>query len=233
VTTASVESGKAAVRERTLVDRLLAAFPVLALALGVLIFYAVEAWLRHTPWVFTDELEWTQISRSIASTGHAARRGEPINFKSLYPYTIAPFWWIHSTSAAYAAVKYANVVIMTLAAVPTYLLARMLVSRRAAMFVAVLAVAVPGMAYVTTIVPEVLAYPYYALCSWLIVRAFASGSRNSRRSPPRSSSPAAGSGSPRHAARLFAPTGRAATRSARSSSWSVRSSSSTASSCNT
>ena len=172
MTTASVESGKAAVRERTLVDRLLAAFPVLALGLGVLIFYAVEAWLRHTPWVFTDELEWTQISRSIASTGHAARRGEPINFKSFYPYTIAPFWWIHSTSAAYAAIKYANVVMMTLAAVPTYLLARMLVSRRAAMFVAVLAVAVPGMAYVTAIVPEVLAYPYYALCSWLIVRAF-------------------------------------------------------------
>ena len=50
-----------------------------------------------TPWVFTDELEWTQISRSIESTGHAARRGEPIFFKSLYAYLIAPFWWIHST----------------------------------------------------------------------------------------------------------------------------------------
>ena len=86
-----------------------------------------------TPWVFTDELEWTQISRSIAETGHAARRGEPIYFKSLYAYMIAPFWWIHSTAAAYAAIKYTNVVMMTLAAVPTYLLARMLVSRRAAM----------------------------------------------------------------------------------------------------
>ena len=100
-----------------------------------------------------------------------------------------------------------NVVMMTLAAVPTYLLARMLVSRRAAIVVAVLAVAVPGMAYVTTIVPEVLAYPWYALCSWLIVRALrlAAGAatccvagvfavlaladpvrRSSRRCPPRS-----------------------------------------------
>ena len=84
MTTASVEPARRAVRERTLVDRLLAAFPVVALALGVLIFYGVEAWLRKTPWVFTDELEWTQISRSIAATGHAARRGEPIFFKSLY-----------------------------------------------------------------------------------------------------------------------------------------------------
>ena len=104
--------------------------------------------------MFTDELEWSQISRSIASTGHAARRGEPIFFKSLYAFVIAPFWWIHSTATAYAAIKYVNAVVMTLAAVPTYLLARMLVTRRAAIVVAVLAVAVPGMAYVTTLVPR-------------------------------------------------------------------------------
>ena len=56
---------------------LLAAFPVLVLALVIFVFYAVEAWSRKTPWIFTDELEWTQISRSIAATGHAARRGDP------------------------------------------------------------------------------------------------------------------------------------------------------------
>ena len=63
---------------------LFAAFPIVGIALAVLIFYGVEAWLRKTPWVFTDELEWTQISRAIAETGHAARRGEPIFFKTLY-----------------------------------------------------------------------------------------------------------------------------------------------------
>ena len=78
------------------------------IALVIFVFYAVEAWSRKTPWIFTDELEWTQISRSIAATGHAARRGEPIYFKSLYAYLIAPVWWIHSTSAAYSAIKYAE-----------------------------------------------------------------------------------------------------------------------------
>ena len=53
---------------------------------------------------------------------------QPIFFKSLYAYLIAPFWWIHSTATAYSAIKDANVVIMTLTAVPTYLLARMLVT---------------------------------------------------------------------------------------------------------
>ena len=171
MTTVSVRRGRARTQGRPLLDRLIAAVPVLAVALGVLAFYLVEAWSRKTPWIFTDELEWTQISRSIAATGHAARRGEPLYFKSVYAYLIAPFWWLHGTSRPYAAIKYANAVLMSLAAVPTYLLARMLVTRRTALIVAVAAVAVPAMAYVTSIVPDVIAYPYFALCSWLAVRA--------------------------------------------------------------
>ena len=174
MTTVPVQSSTTRLPQRTFVDRLLAAFPVVAVGLCVLVFYLVEAWSRKTPWVFGDELEWTQISRSIATTGHAARRGQPLFFKSVYAYVIAPFWWIHSTSTAYSAIKYANAVIMSLAAVPTYLLARMLVSRRTALIVAVTAVAIPGMAYVTSIVPESLSYPYFALCSWLAVRALRS-----------------------------------------------------------
>lgn len=177
MTTVPVRSSATKERRRSLVDRVLAIFPIAALVLTVLVFYLVEAWTRKTPWVFTDELEWTQISRSIASTGHAARRGQPIFFKSVYAYVIAPFWWIHSTSTAYAAIKYANAVIMALAAVPTYLLSRMLVPRRTALIVAVAAVAIPGMSYATSIVPESLAYPYFALCSWLAVRALRSSRR--------------------------------------------------------
>lgn len=150
-----------------------AVLPAVGIAFAAITFYCVEAWTRKTPWVFTDELEWSQISRAIATTGHAARRGQPIFFKSLYAYLIAPCWWIHSTANAYAAVKYVNAVVMSLAAVPTYLLARMYVSRRAAVTVAVLSIAIPGMSYAAAIVPEVLAYPWYALCSYLIIRCLA------------------------------------------------------------
>ena len=160
-------------RERTFLDRALTAVPVAALGLLVLAFYFVEAWTRKTPWLFTDEIEWTQISRAIASTGHAARRGEPVFFKSLYAYVIAPFWWIHSTQTAYNGIKYLNAALMSAAAVPTYFLARLLVSRRAAAVAALLSVAIPGMSYVGTIIPESLAYTWFALCSWLIVRALA------------------------------------------------------------
>ena len=123
-------------RTRSFADRAFAVIPVVGIALAVLTFYGIEAWLRKTPWVFTDELEWTQISRAIEETGHSARRGDPIFFKTLYVYLLAPFWAIHSTETAYAAIKYMNVVVMTAAVVPTYLLARMMLSKRASVIVA-------------------------------------------------------------------------------------------------
>ncbi len=172
----SVEAPPASrARGRAFARRAVGVIPLVGLALAVLTFYCIEAWTRKTPWVFTDELEWTQISRAIEETGHAARRGEPIGFKSLYAVMISPFWAIGSTGTAYAAIKYLNVIVMSLAAVPTYLLARMLLPRQTSLVVAILAIFIPGMAYATSLVPEVLAYPWYALCSWLIVRALAAG----------------------------------------------------------
>ncbi|MBV8080339.1 MAG: glycosyltransferase family 39 protein [Actinobacteria bacterium] len=164
-------------RSRTFADRLLNTIPLVGLGLLVLSFYFVEAWTRKTPWLFTDEIEWTQISRAIAATGHAARRGQPVAFKSLYAFLIAPFWWIHSTHAAYTAIKFANAVMMSLAAIPTYFLGRMLVSRRGALVAAVLSVAIPGMSYAQTIIPESLAYTWFALTAWLSVRALATRRR--------------------------------------------------------
>jgi hypothetical protein len=165
------------VGRRRVGERILVRAPIAALVFTALVFYAVEAWTRKTPWIFTDEMEWTQISRAIATTGHAARRGQPIGFKSIYPYLTAPFWWFRSTATAYAGIKYLNVVLMTATAIPTYLLARMLVSRRGALAAAVLSISIPAMAYVTTIIIEPIAYPYYAFASWLSVRAFRSGRR--------------------------------------------------------
>jgi hypothetical protein len=142
----------------------------------VLAFYLVEASLRRSPWLFTDELEWSQLSRAIASTGHAARRGESHSFESLYSYLIAPAWWIHSTSAAYSAVKSINAVVMCLTAVPAYLLARMLVSRSWAIAVALLSIAIPAMGYATSIVPESLAYLWFTSAALFAVRLFAAPS---------------------------------------------------------
>jgi len=162
---------------RSALDRYLAALPYALAVLGFLALLFWQAAIRKTPTIFGDELEWTQISRAIADTGHAARRGEPVTFKSVYPYVIAPLWWIHSTSSAYAAIKYVNTILMALAAVPTFLLARMLVSTRVAFVAALCTLCTTALYYAPFLLPEVVAWPWFALCAYLTVRALARGGR--------------------------------------------------------
>jgi hypothetical protein len=161
----------------TVSDRLLAAVPLASLYLWVSIAYCIEAWKRATPWLFTDELELTQLSRSIAATGHAARRGEPHSFRSLYTVFTAIFWRIDDVAAAFAAIKYADTLVMAAVVFPTYFLARMVVGRTAALFAAAGAAAVPALAYSSWIVEETLAYPFAALCFLLIAKALVVRSR--------------------------------------------------------
>ncbi len=161
-------------RSRTRLDRVLAAIPLAGLCLLVVSFYVFEAWTRKTPWLFSDELEWSQLSRSIASTGHAARRGEPIFFKSIYACLIAPIWWIHSTQTAYNGIKYLNAVMMSLAGDADVLPradARHASERRSRRRCS--RSRSPACRTSTSIIPEPLAYTWFALCCWLIVRALA------------------------------------------------------------
>jgi hypothetical protein len=173
----SLASARPATAERTFVDRLLAAVPLLSVFLWLCIVYAVEAWAHATPWLFTDELELSQLSRAIAATGHAARRGDPHSFDTLWTYVLAPAWRIQDTATAYATVKYISVIVMMLTAFPAYALARQLVGRVAALFVATASCVIPALAYSSMIVEEPLAYPYSTLCLFLIFRTLVAPTR--------------------------------------------------------
>jgi hypothetical protein len=158
-------------RGRTLTDRFLASVPLLAIFFWVGAVYAWEAWRHGTPWLFGDELEYTQLSRAIAATGHAARNGQPHSADSLYTYYIAPAWFIHGVRHAYSAVKYMDVVAMVATVFPTYGLARFVAGPRAALFAAAGSVLVPSMMFSSLIAPETVAYPWAALCFFLIAGA--------------------------------------------------------------
>src|SRR5947199_744606 len=163
--------------ERTLVDRLLAAVPLLSIFLSLAIVYLIQAWTHKTPWLFGDELELTQLSRAIADTGHAARRGDPYSFTTLWTYVLAPAWLIDNLHAAYATVKYVTVIVMTATAFPAYGLARLFVGRRPALFVAAASAAIPAVAYSSMIVEEPFAYFWSTLALFLILRALITQSR--------------------------------------------------------
>ncbi len=158
-------------------ERILAALALATAYVWLCFLYATESWGHVAPWLFSDELEYSQLSRAVAETGHAARRGDPHTFKSLYTFLIAPVWWLHDTGAAYAAAKFVGVVVMTSVLFPVYALARMVVSRPAAVFAAVASACIPALYYSSFIFEEPLAYPWSALCLFLIVKALATQTR--------------------------------------------------------
>jgi hypothetical protein len=159
-----------------------AATRLVAVALGLLFaafatLYGWQAWVHSTPTIFTDELELTQLSRAIAETGRAARRGEPHSFNSLVTYLWAPAWWIDSTKTAYEVIKILDVLVMTSVILPAYLLARSIASRWASVFAAAGAAAIPALSYSPMLLEEPLAYPWAAWSLYLAVRAIATRSR--------------------------------------------------------
>jgi Dolichyl-phosphate-mannose-protein mannosyltransferase len=163
--------------QRPLLDRFLATIPIAIAALVVLSILFWEAAVRKTPTIFTDELKWTQISRAIWDTGRPALRGAPTTFGSLYSYLLAPVWALHTTGSSYAAAKYLNTIVMASAAIPVYLLARRLVSPRAAAVAAVGAMCTSALFYAPLLLPEVLAYPAFAWLAYVSVRALEGRSR--------------------------------------------------------
>jgi dolichyl-phosphate-mannose-protein mannosyltransferase len=125
------------------------------------------------PFIFVDELVYSELAKSLVDTGSFAIRGVPVHgYSSLYPAILAPAYGLFDALPhAYAAAKATNTIAMSLAAVPAWLLARRVVGRWLALLAAVLAVAVPSMAYTATLVTENLFYPVALLFAWALVLA--------------------------------------------------------------
>ena len=88
----------------------------------------------------------------------------------VYPVVIAPAYRLFSSVPdAYAAVKAINAVVMSLAAVPAYFLARRVLRPGLALVVAALTVAVPSMLYTGTVMTENVFYPLFLLAALALV----------------------------------------------------------------
>lgn len=169
----SVLTARSAALPRPRVDRLLAAVPLVSIYLWLCVLYGWEAYGHVTPWLNSDELETTQLSRSIAETGDAARRGVPYPSRALYPYVLAPVWWVQDVGQAYGIAKFLNVLLMTSVVFPTYGLARTVLSRPWALFAAAGAGTIPALYFASMLLEEPLAYPWAALCAYLVAKALA------------------------------------------------------------
>ena len=173
----SVSASVSAVR-----SRVSARVAVLALGAFVLASAAVRTWAaaRHAgPAYFPDEYLYAALGRSIAATGHADVRGAPSHFLPiLAPLVTAPAWLAGTVAEGYRLVHAINAIVVSLAAVPAYMLARTLrLDRRAALGAAALTLLVPQLLYASFVLSEPIAYPLVLAAVAAAVRTLARPTR--------------------------------------------------------
>jgi Dolichyl-phosphate-mannose-protein mannosyltransferase len=123
------------------------------------------------PWIMVDELVYSELAKSFADGGRFLLRGEhTAAYGLVYPAILSPAWALfHRVPQAYAAAKAINAVVVSLAAVPAYLLARRVCSRKYAFAAAVLAMSVPTLLFAGMLMTENAFYPAFLLAALAMV----------------------------------------------------------------
>jgi hypothetical protein len=151
-----------------------AAFWVGAVVLVSAAFRFLNARTSATPWILPDEYIYADLSRNFADSGHFVVNGAPMaawSYGPLYSVLLAPIWALtDSATQAYAVAQLINSILMSSTAVVAYLLARRVLDKRLALFLAVLTVLVPSMVYSTKMMTESLAYPAFMAAVLAITR---------------------------------------------------------------
>ncbi len=155
-----------------------------ALAALVLLSTALRAWAAvevPVPWIAPDEMVYGMLGRSLWLHGSLAILGGPTPYYSLLTPLLDGFplaaFGLHT---GYDVLQGLQAFVMSLAAVPVYLWARTLVSRRGAFAAAALTLATPVLAYSGLLMTEVLFYPLLVTAAWAGAAAIARPTRRNQ-----------------------------------------------------
>ena len=123
------------------------------------------------PWIMIDEIVYSELAKSFAAHGEFLVRDVPSHgYGFVYPVLIAPAWRLFgAVPDAYAAAKAINAVVMSLAAVPAYFLARRLLRAAARARRRGADGAVPSMLYTGTLMTENAFYPLFLVVALALV----------------------------------------------------------------
>jgi len=148
---------------------------LLGLVLGSWLLRSLLTLLHPAPWILYDEFVYAELARSFAEVQEFRIRGELAHGEGiLYPLLLSPVYWLfESLTTSYYLARIWQSLVMSLAALPAFFLARVIVSTRAALFVAALSVFIPSMVYTSSIMTENASYPLFLLVTTLLVRALA------------------------------------------------------------
>jgi hypothetical protein len=141
--------------------------------LAGLLLAAVVGWILagrriEAPWIFGDELTYSEYAKSFADSGEFLFREQPGQFVSIYPALIAPAWLADSVETAYGIAKAINVVLMASAVIPLYLWARRLVSPGLALLPALLVLVMPSFVYTGNLMTESAFLPAFVIAGFAV-----------------------------------------------------------------
>lgn len=155
-----------------------------ALAALVLLSTAFRAWAAvevPVPWIAPDEMIYGILGRNLWLHGSLTILGGPTPYYSLLTPLLIGFplaaWGLHT---GYDVLQGLQAFVMSLAAVPVYLWARTLVSKRNALAAAALTLATPVLAYSGLLMTEVLFYPLLVTAAWAGAEAIARPTRRNQ-----------------------------------------------------
>ena len=140
----------------------------------VTVSFLLRAWLARgmlAPFIMVDELIYSELAKSFAdSLSFSIRGAASSGYGAVYPALLAPAYAAFDRIPdVYAAIKTINSLVMSLAAVPAYFLARRVVGQGLALAAAVLAVSVPSMVYTAVVMTENTFYPVFLLTTLALV----------------------------------------------------------------
>jgi hypothetical protein len=153
---------------------LVRAIPVWAWLAGLVAISALVRFLLArrvvAPWIMVDELIYSELAKGIADGDGFSIRGVATNaYGFVYPLLIAPAYLFDSLPRAYEVVKAINALLMSLAAIPAYFLARRVLPRGLSLLAAVLAVGLPSLLYAGEVMTENVFYPLFLCVALLFV----------------------------------------------------------------
>lgn len=156
-------------------------FVLLAVALSALA-HVVAGMQLSVPWITPDELIYAELAKSIADGSLPSIRGETtFGYGPLYPLIISPAWALFDDPAhAYAAAKAINAVVMSMAGIPAFFLARRFVGPTNAAIVATLSAFIPSVLLSGTLLIEVVLYPVFLLALLGMVASLQEPSRRTQ-----------------------------------------------------
>jgi glycosyltransferase involved in cell wall biosynthesis len=125
-----------------------------------------------SPWIMVDELVYSDMARSFASTGHFLIRGTHANYGPVYSLLLSPAYALFgSIHDVYEWVHLVNALVMCSVVFPAYLLARRVVRPQFALLAALLAIAIPSTVYIGTLMTENVFYPIFLWLAYALVIA--------------------------------------------------------------